>query len=75
MPLPLKNIQLPWKPIFGRIDMKNFFAAIRFITILPAGRSEHFDAMGMVPWFPVTGLLLGALLAVFDLAAVRLWPV
>ena len=55
--------------------MKNLFAAIRFITILPAGRSEHFDAMGMVPWFPVAGLLLGALLAVFDLAAARLWPV
>ena len=55
--------------------MKNLFAAIRFITILPAGRSEHFDAMGMVPWFPAAGLLLGALLAVFDLAAARLWPV
>jgi adenosylcobinamide-GDP ribazoletransferase len=55
--------------------MKNLFAAIRFITILPAGRSEHFDALGMVPWFPVVGLLLGALLAVFDLAASHLWPV
>jgi adenosylcobinamide-GDP ribazoletransferase len=55
--------------------MKNLFAAIRFITILPAGKSEHFDALGMVPWFPVVGLLLGALLAVFDLAASHLWPV
>jgi len=55
--------------------MKNLFAAIRFITVLPAGRSEHFDAPGMVPWFPVAGLLLGALLAGFDLAASRFWPV
>jgi len=55
--------------------MKNLFAAIRFITILPAGRSGDFDALGMTPWFPVVGLLLGALLAGFDLAATRLWPV
>ncbi len=55
--------------------MKNLFAAIRFITILPAGRSEHFEAVGMIPWFPVVGLLLGALLALFDLAASHLWPV
>jgi adenosylcobinamide-GDP ribazoletransferase len=53
--------------------MKNFFAAIRFITILPAGKPEHFDAVGMVPWFPAVGLLIGIGLAAFDHAAGRLW--
>ncbi len=53
--------------------MKNFWAAIRFITILPTGKSTHFDAVGMVPWFPAVGLLLGAGLAAFDHAAARFW--
>jgi len=53
--------------------MKNFFAAIRFITIIPAGRWEHFDAVGMVPWFPAVGLLIGIGLAAFDHAAARMW--
>jgi adenosylcobinamide-GDP ribazoletransferase len=54
--------------------MKNFLSAIRFITILPAGKSDHFDAVGMVPWFPAVGLLLGVGLAAFDHAAGRMWP-
>jgi adenosylcobinamide-GDP ribazoletransferase len=53
--------------------MKNLLAAIRFITVLPIGTSEHFDAVGMVPWFPAVGLLLGAALATFDHAAARMW--
>jgi adenosylcobinamide-GDP ribazoletransferase len=53
--------------------VKNLRAAIQFITILPVGRSDHFDAMGMIRWFPVVGLLLGAGLAGFDQAVARLW--
>lgn len=53
--------------------MKNLLAAIRFITVLPTGRSDHFDAVGMVPWFPAVGLLIGACLAAFDHAAARFW--
>lgn len=53
--------------------MKNLFAAIRFITVVPAGASDHFDAVGMVPWFPAVGLLLGVGLAAFDHAAARMW--
>src|SRR5512136_3310325 len=53
--------------------MKNLFAAIRFITVVPAGASDHFDAVGMVPWFPAVGLLLGVGLAAFDHAASRMW--
>jgi adenosylcobinamide-GDP ribazoletransferase len=54
--------------------VKNLRAAIQFITILPVGRSDHFDAMGMIRWFPVVGLLLGAGLAGFDQVVGRLWP-
>ncbi len=53
--------------------MKNFRSALRFMTILPAGRIDEFDAAGMVPWFPVVGLLLGGALALFDALAVRCW--
>lgn len=53
--------------------MKNLRAAIQFITILPVGRSDHFDPMGMIRWFPVVGLLLGVMLAAFDQAVGRLW--
>lgn len=53
--------------------MKHLLAAIRFLTIVPAGASNRFDAAGMVAWFPVVGLLLGAALAVFDHVVGRLW--
>ncbi len=54
--------------------MRNLFAALRFITILPLGKQEKFDPRGMVPFFPIIGLLLGAMVSLFDLAAVQLWP-
>ena len=53
--------------------MKNFRSAIRFLTILPAGKAGEFDAPGMLPWFPLVGLLLGGLLAIFDSLASRWW--
>lgn len=53
--------------------MKNFRAAIQFLTVLPAGKLGDFDAPGMLPWFPLVGLLLGGLLALFDSFASRWW--
>jgi adenosylcobinamide-GDP ribazoletransferase len=53
--------------------MKNLFAAMRFITVLPVGKSEYFDAVGMARWFPVVGLLIGCALAAFDHAIARIW--
>jgi adenosylcobinamide-GDP ribazoletransferase len=53
--------------------VKNLRAAIQFITIVPTGASNHFDAVGMIPWFPIVGLLLGAALAGFDRVVSRLW--
>ena len=46
--------------------MTHLRAAIRFITVLPAGPATGFDAVAMVPWFPVVGLILGGLLAAGD---------
>jgi len=53
--------------------MKRLRAAFQFITILPAGKPVDFDPTGMIPFFPVVGLLLGGLLAVFDLLVTQLW--
>lgn len=53
--------------------MKRFIAAIQFITILPSGKPVPFVPHKMVPFFPIVGLLLGILVAVFDLAALQLW--
>ena len=54
--------------------MRNFFAAIRFITILPLGKQKKFDPPGMIPYFPIVGLVLGAMVSLFDLVVNRLWP-
>lgn len=53
--------------------MNGLLGAIRFITILPIGKSAPFDPQKMVPFFPIVGLLLGVLVALFDQAAIRLW--
>ena len=51
--------------------MRGFIAAIQFITILPGGKSAPFEPHKMVPFFPIVGLLLGGLVAAFDLVAMR----
>ncbi len=53
--------------------MKSFIAALQFITILPCGKPAPFEPQKMIPFFPIVGLLLGIVLAVFDQAALRLW--
>ena len=53
--------------------MRNFIAAIQFITILPVGKPGPFDPQKMMPFFPAVGILLGLLVAIFDRIALRLW--
>jgi adenosylcobinamide-GDP ribazoletransferase len=53
--------------------MKPFFAAIQFLTILPIGARGTYMPRAMIAWFPIVGLMLGLLLAVFDAAVSRLW--
>lgn len=59
----------------GIVDgMKSLISAIRFMTILPFGRPGTFDPKGMVSLFPLVGIIVGVLLAVFDWAVFRVWP-
>ena len=53
--------------------MRHLISAIQFITILPVGRADTFDPPKMIPYFPVVGLFLGLLTALFDLFATALW--
>ena len=54
--------------------MKALIAALQFLTILPLGKSEIYDPKGMIPFFPVVGLIIGGLLSIFDHVALHLWP-
>ena len=53
--------------------MKGFIGALQFITILPSGKPAPFEPDKMVPFFPIVGLMLGGLVAVFDFIAMQLW--
>lgn len=53
--------------------MRHFIAALQFITIIPAGRADTFDPPKMIPFFPIVGLFLGLLMALFDHFATALW--
>lgn len=48
-------------------------SCLTFITILPAGKNTAYSPVGMIRFFPVVGLIIGALLVVTDLIASRLW--
>lgn len=54
--------------------MKKLISAIQFLTILPAGKPKIFDAKGMIPFFPLVGIILGLMVAIFDRLALMLWP-
>jgi len=53
--------------------MRNFISAIQFITIIPVGRADTFEPPKMIPYFPLVGLSLGMLTALFDQLATALW--
>ena len=53
--------------------IRNFISAIQFTTILPTFSKSVFEPRGMIPCFPLVGLLLGAMLALFDRVAMGLW--
>jgi adenosylcobinamide-GDP ribazoletransferase len=54
--------------------MKRLISAIEFLTILPMGKPPVYEPRGMVPFFPVVGMILGTLVSIFDQVALRLWP-
>ncbi len=53
--------------------MRYFLSAVQFITILPWGRAETFEPTRMIPYFPIVGIALGILLALFDHVVVSIW--
>ena len=53
--------------------MKRLIAALQFLTIIPLGKSSIYDPKGMIPFFPIVGLIIGGLLSIFDYAALRFW--
>jgi len=54
-------------------QINRFIAAIEFLTILPLGKSQIYDPKGMIPFFPIVGIILGAMVSAFDQVAIRLW--
>ena len=53
--------------------MRRLIAALEFLTILPLGRPVLYDPTGMVPFFPLVGIIMGTLLSMFDYTASRFW--
>ncbi len=53
--------------------MRNLISALQFITILPLGKARPYDPPKMVPFFPLVGILLGLILALFDAVAAKFW--
>lgn len=54
--------------------MRRLIAALQFLTIIPLGKSVIYDPKGMVPLFPVVGIIIGGLLSIFDHVTLKIWP-
>jgi adenosylcobinamide-GDP ribazoletransferase len=54
--------------------MNAFIASLQFISALPLGKPRPFDPRGIIIHFPLAGLAIGLLLALFDLIASAIWP-
>jgi adenosylcobinamide-GDP ribazoletransferase len=53
---------------------QDFLAALQFLTILPVGAGERFNPRGVLPFFPVVGVVVGGLLLLLDWTVLQLWP-
>jgi len=54
--------------------IERLIAAIQFLTIIPMGKPAIYDPKGMIPFFPVVGLIIGTLVSIFDYVALKFWP-
>jgi adenosylcobinamide-GDP ribazoletransferase len=54
--------------------LDNLTGALQFLTILPLGPAVRFDARGMMPFFPVAGIVIGAMVSAFDALAGLVLP-
>jgi adenosylcobinamide-GDP ribazoletransferase len=53
--------------------LHGFCSAIRFLTLIPCAGAHRFDPRTALPFFPLSGLLIGAVLVAVDAAAARFW--
>lgn len=51
-----------------------FCSAIRFLTLIPCAGAHHFEPRTALPFFPLCGLLIGAVLLAVDAVAAWFWP-
>lgn len=54
--------------------MNAFIASLQFITAIPLGKPRPFDPKGIIIHFPLAGLAVGLVLALFDIVASAVWP-
>jgi adenosylcobinamide-GDP ribazoletransferase len=56
------------------LDWRGLQSAIQFLTILPCGPGQAFDARRALPFFPICGLLIGAIVFICHKTAGLFWP-
>ena len=54
--------------------MNALIASLQFISGLPLGKPRPFEPRGIIVNFPLAGLFIGLILAVFDALSMALWP-
>jgi adenosylcobinamide-GDP ribazoletransferase len=54
--------------------MNAFIASLQFISGLPLGTPRPFDPKGIIVNFPLAGVAIGLILAIFDQLAMAIWP-
>lgn len=54
--------------------IRDFKSALGFMTIIPPGRIDRFSPFGMIRFFPLVGLIIGAGLAAVDFFGAVFWP-
>ncbi len=53
---------------------RNLISAMQFLTIIPLGPTQRFEAHKALPLFPICGLIIGGLLATVDYLGAAVWP-
>jgi adenosylcobinamide-GDP ribazoletransferase len=53
---------------------RGLIASIQFLTIIPSGSTQAFEAHRALPFFPICGLIIGSLLAGVDYLGAMIWP-
>ena len=54
--------------------LDRLICALGFLTTLPLGGTPRFDAMGMIAFFPVVGLIIGSLVSSADMVFSLVFP-